>query len=324
MVKSKTSLFEENILCSFRTVLVTSTLTFLAACSGGSDEDSSTENADSEVTQELSVEGADIIAELASKIPSDSEVIRGQRNCELFEVDIQGDFFVLNVWNNGGQGHECSDDWLATVDTSAYKIDGPRWRPIDHMFVVDESLNLISNDNTQESVSGEIREIPEGSGKTMLLAATVQIAPVSTISENAGIFIESMDDVPTELRNTILSQTTSQSGSYSIIEVDRRFDSFWVYLAGEPVYVLSDGNCDYAMKYYTSSVNPAINSEDAVASIGFLLQSLPDGFSYEVRVFEDNIHVLDRDGKQYVINDEFGNSYDTLWCGDALVPYTVL
>lgn len=321
MLKSKQSLFEENKSFSFRTFFVASTFTFLVACGGGSDNDSIAANDSNSDIQELSVEGPDMIAELASKVPSDAEVVRGQRNCELFELDIQGDFFVINVWNNVGQDHQCPDDWLASVDTSIYHVDGPRWRPIDHIFSVDESLNLINGEGSQTEISGEVREIPEDSGTTMLLAATVEVAPVSMVSENVGIFIESMDDVPSVLRNALLG---GQTESYSLVEVNRLFDTFWVHLAGQPVYVLSDGSCDYAMKYYTSTENSAINSEDVVSGLGFLLNGLPDGFSFEVRVFEENVYVLDRDGMQYVINDEFANSYDRLWCGEPQVPYSVL
>ena len=38
----------------------------------------------------------------------------------------------------------------------------------------------------------------------------------------------------------------------------------------------------------------------------------------------DYVHILDLDGLQYVLTDEFGNSYDRLWCGNSKVPYTVL
>lgn len=321
MVKSKTILFEDNKLLPFRMIFVTSIFTFLVACGGESKDDSIAENDVNTDIQELSVEGPDMVAELASKIPSDAEVIRGQRNCELFELNIQGDLFVINVWNNVGQGHQCPDNWLATVDTNTYRVDGPRWRPIDHIFNVDESLNLINGEGSQTTMSGAVREIPEDSGTTMLLAATVEVAPVSMVSENIGINIDSMDDVPSALRSALLGDQTE---SYSLVEVNRLFDTFWVHLAGQPVYVLSDGTCDYAMKYYTSSLNSAINSEDVVSGLGFLLQGLPDGFSFEVRLFEDNVYVLDRDGKQYVINDEFANSYDRLWCGEAQIPYSVL
>ena len=65
-------------------------------------------------------EGADVIAELAAQIPDDQASIRGERNCELFEMGIEGEPVVLSVWNNAGQGHDCPDAWLATIDRNQY------------------------------------------------------------------------------------------------------------------------------------------------------------------------------------------------------------
>ena len=268
-------------------------------------------------------EGAEVIAELAAKIPADFEPTRGNRNCELFDAVIEGDQLVLNVWNNAAQGHDCSDDWLATVDTRYYFVDGPRWQPIDYAISVDDDLNLILDGASMLEGDPVIREIPEGSGITMLLAAQVELGPAQRIANNFDIELDGTEDVLLELQQAIFEQLYSDA-SYEITEVDRIFNTFWVYKAGNPVYVLSDGECEYAMKYFTTTENRSLTDEEIIFDLNNLFEELPSGYTYEVRQFSEDVHVLNLDGVQHVLTDEFGNSYDRLWCGNSELSYTVL
>ncbi|MEM8857300.1 MAG: hypothetical protein AAGD96_03215 [Chloroflexota bacterium] len=268
-------------------------------------------------------EGPEVIAELAEKIPAGLELNRGNRNCELFDVAIEEDQLVINVWNNAAQGHDCPDDWLATVDTRSYFVDGPRWQPVDHIISVDDNLNLILDSASMLEGDPVIREIPEGSGITMLLAATVELGPARRIANSFDIELDDSGDVPLDLRQAIFDQLYDDA-SYEITEVDRVFNTFWVYKAGNPVYVMSDGECEYAMKYFTSSENQSLTNEEIIFDLNSLFEEMPEGFRYEVRQFSEDVHVLNLDGLQHVLTDEFGNSYDRLWCGDSEAPYTVL
>ena len=268
-------------------------------------------------------EGPEVIAELAAKIPADLEPNRGVRDCELFNPVIEGDKLVMNAWSNGGQGHDCPDDWLASIDSRDYFVDGPRWQPIDYVLSVDDDLNLILDTASILEDDPVIREIPEGSGITMVLAATVELGPAEALANH---FDDELDDsgvIPPELKQVILGNFYADN-VYEISEIDRVFNTFWVYKAGNPVYVMSDGECEYAMKYFTSVENKSLTNEETVADLNSQFEEIPPGYRYEVRQFSEDVYVMDLDGLQYVLTDEFGNSYDRLWCGESEVPYTVL
>ena len=67
---------------------------------------------------------------------------------------------------------------------------------------------------------------------------------------------------------TLLLDTTLRSTGYAVSEVSREFPTEFVHFAGQRVFVLNDGQCDYAMKYYTSIFDPELVNEDAVATLG--------------------------------------------------------
>ena len=258
--------------------------------------------------------------ELINQVTDDMTSIRGERNCELFELGIEDDNFILIVWNNASMGHDCPDDWLAQIDRNAYYVDGPRWRTLDLQLAVDDNRTLVSSDNPLDMNSeAVIREVPEGLGLNMFLAAKVTLAPVSRVEENVGVTINSLDDVPDNLRLGLMSGRASQdAGGYIIKEVDRQQSTFWVYRAGNPVYLLSDGECAYAMKYYTSAINPDLTNVEAIADLNNRFQNLPEGFTFEVRTFAEDRYIADLDRKQHVLADEFGNSYDRFACGNDM------
>lgn len=187
---------------------------------------------------------------------------------------------------------------------------------------MDDKLNLLF-DETALYDDPVIREIPEGSGITMLLAATIDMGPARRIANRFDVTLDDSGNLPPDLRQAIFEQLDNDT-PYGVKDVNRRFNTLWVYRAGQPVYVISDGECEYAMKYYTSAQNPAFTSEDVLIELGNLFVQFPEDYSYEVRLFNEDVHVLDLDGLQYVMVDAFGNSYHRLWCGKSEVTYTVV
>ena len=97
-------------------------------------------------------------------------------------------------------------------------------------------------------------------------------------------------------------------------EVSREFPTEFVHYAGQQVFVLNDGQCDYAMKYYTSVFDPELVNEEAVATLGERFRFLPDDFTFSVKTFDEDLIITEDQGTQYVIADEFGNSYDRFRC----------
>ena len=107
---------------------------------------------------------------------------------------------------------------------------------------------------------------------------------------------------------TRLGQGTVGSQLYTENAV-RRSTTF-TYLQGSAVYELtSPAGAVYRMQSYTQMVDPALSIAD-LASLGQRLQ-LPPGWRYDARVLSEN-SLLTADGLAYVINDEFGNSYQKI------------
>ncbi len=264
-------------------------------------------------------EGPDAITELAGQLPADLPSIRGERNCELFDVGLIDGKIVFNVWNNAGQGHECPDDWLAGIDRNQYYVDGPRWRPLDHVLNIDEDGSLVFDRSGAGDGSAVVREIPEGSGFTMFRAATVELGPANRVSSrfDGPDSIETIDDITPELRRNLLDvvEPDPESG-YTVTTVERAIKTLMVFRSGNPVYTLSDGECSYAMKYYTSAFDPTLTNEAAIAGLAGRFERLPDGYTFSVQTFDQDQYILDLDGQQDVMTDEFGNSYDLLSCSD--------
>ena len=267
-------------------------------------------------------QNSNVIAQLAKKIPLNPISTRNIRNCELFDIEIIDNKVFINVWNNVAQGHFCPDEWLNSIDRNDYIVDGPRWKPIDYMFVVDENMNLLSEGSENLNRNPRIRKVPSDSGLTMMKAASVKIGNLNLLKKKFKIKTDNQEELRTQIQSKIFSEM-NKSTQYKVTTVNREFNTFWVYKAGNPIYVLSDGQCEYAMKYYTSSSNPDLTNEEAIKDLNKKFAKLPSGFKFEVRIYDQDIHILDLDNTQYVLTDEFGNSYDRLWCGEKEIPYEI-
>ncbi len=238
--------------------------------------------------------------------PEARESLRGARVCELFELRVEGEHLVMDVWNSGAL-HDCPDEWLAAIDPQRYAVGGPRWRSVDELQPVDTEGEPVDFD-------AEFLEVPAGLGYDMFLAAKVLLMPLAAIEGMLGISIESIEDLPPQVHRTILDGTLASDG-YAINEVQRALTTRMVHHAGSEVFVIDDGECRYAMKYYTSVIDSALTDEDAIALLGGKFEHLPEGWSFEVLRLEEDLVITETDGVAYVIADEFGNSYDRYECG---------
>lgn len=245
--------------------------------------------------------GADAETEGGDTSDPGTQSQRGVRICELNELFVSGETLSLRVWNDVGL-HDCPDAWLAAIDRDVYAVGGPRWRSIDEATPIDGVPDL-----------GTPQEVPAGLGYEMVEAAVVELFPIAALEGQLGITIETLDDIPLEVRRMILSNTLLSTG-YAVTEVQREFQTEFVYHAGKPVFVLDDGACQYAMKYYTSIVDPELVDEDAIATLGERFTQLPAGYSFSVQSFESDLVIREDSGVQYVMTDEFGNSYDRFGC----------
>lgn len=279
----------------------------------GADTDTTGEGADTDTTGEGAGTGTDedtqaddsttTAEETTSGESSDTggDTVRGLRICELNELFIAEDSLALRVWNDVGL-HDCPDEWLAAIDRDMYAVGGPRWRSADKVTPIDGVPDL-----------GEPQEIPAGLGYQMVEAAVVQFLPLAALEQQFGITIETLDDIPIEVRRMILDMTLRSEG-YNVSEVQREFSTEFVHNAGQRVFVIDDGECQYAMKYYTSIIDEALVDEDAVATLGDRFSQLPEGFSFSVETFDEDLVIVENNGLQYVMTDEFGNSYDRFAC----------
>ncbi len=232
---------------------------------------------------------------------ADADSLRGVRTCELNELYIAADALWMRVWNEVGL-HDCPDDWLAAIDADAYGVGGPRWRSVDTAVPIDGMPEL-----------GTPEEVPPGLGVSMVEAAAVELFPLSALEMQLGLTIETFEDIPAQARRMLLDATLF-SPDYVVTEVERVFTTEFTHRAGQRVFILDDGQCRYAMKYYTSVVDPDLVDEDAVATLGDRFTQLPESFTFSVETFDEDLVIVEDAGLQYVLTDEFGNSYDRFEC----------
>lgn len=97
-----------------------------------------------------------------------------------------------------------------------------------------------------------------------------------------------------------------ESASYRELNVDRRAQFF--FDAGKPVYELVNPEGDsYIMQALCRAVDPTM-TEESLATLGDRL-SMPDGWTYRMRVLEEELVVDTSDHVATVIQDEFENTY---------------
>lgn len=232
--------------------------------------------------------------------------IRGVRTCELMELAIVDDILTFVAWNEGFL-HDCPDEWLAAVDRTRYGVGGPRWRSIDAIEQLD------SDGHTIPEPEEIVAEVPSGLGYDMLKAAEVPFIPIADLEVQLGITIETIEDIPVPVRQNLLADAISSDG-YQVFEVARAEYTSMTHHAGAQIFTLNDGQCRYAMKFYTNVTDPELTDEAAIATLGQRFTQLSPEFSFEVITLEEDLVIAEVDGTAHVIADEFGNSYDRYTC----------
>lgn len=281
--------------------------------------------------EEAAMVGPDPVPqELVDQIPGATVSPRGIVTCELFELKIASDddgvpHVALTVWNNMDL-HGCPEDWLSRIDRTKYHVGGPRWRTQDSFLVrtdAEGGLVLGGQDDAAsvvETSANPPAEVPPGLGLPMVDAATVLLMPVATLEENMGIAnITSIDELPFPVQQTILARASGSQGEdagYNVLKIDRVFKTLFRFGKGLPVYTLRDETtgCTYAMKFRSAELDPALADVALLMDLGSRYQKLPDHLTYQVLTYETDRFVVDTDNVQYVLTDEFSNSFDLFRC----------
>ncbi len=81
----------------------------------------------------------------------------------------------------------------------------------------------------------------------------------------------------------------------------------WIYQAGKPIYEIVDsqGNV-YAMQSY--SIQRVLQTEESLPKLGSKLH-LPNGWSFRIRILQENAYLTALNEQAIVIQDEFLNTY---------------
>lgn len=98
---------------------------------------------------------------------------------------------------------------------------------------------------------------------------------------------------------------TVGDASYTVNEVQRT--TTYTYYAGNMVYELTSPEGDvYRMQSYSQIFDPTLTIDD-LETLGERLE-MPEGWSYQARVLTDDSE-LTANGSTYIVNDEFGSTY---------------
>lgn len=204
--------------------------------------------------------------------------MNGFRYCEiLISVPGEDGAPVTEVWGTPGVD-PCDDaDWESLdpealmVENNATSIymNGPRY------FTVDGTFDTAPGQRGVGTAAGGEAVVQDFGGVSMTLLATVD-----------GVNAESQAYIP-----ELVVRTTT-----------------WTFMAGTEVYELTapDGEV-YLMQSYALFEDPTLTAAD-LPTLGDRLD-LPDGWSYQARVLDEDLQVaLSPDGA-VVVTDELGNAY---------------
>ncbi|WP_338677780.1 hypothetical protein V1460_35945 [Streptomyces sp. SCSIO 30461] len=92
------------------------------------------------------------------------------------------------------------------------------------------------------------------------------------------------------------------------VDITVKRDTEYILARGKPIHMLhdSDGRA-YVLQAYAHIVDDSLTL-DSLPELGGRL-SLPDGWSFEVRTPQDDLHVRTVDGEAHVVQDELQNTY---------------
>lgn len=205
--------------------------------------------------------------------------IRDFRYCEIVPIFRSGVTFNVEVYNTIGL-NECPADLWDALNTKEMA---------ESYGAVDVKLN----GPRYWVINKVVAEGKTAVGKTV---------DFNGIEMNLGGVIE-----------TKLWEGTVGGKLYTENEVQRT--TTFTYNAGEMVYELisADGEV-YRMQSYAQMIDPTLTTDD-LERLGDRL-TLPEGWRYEARILTEE-SLLIADGLAFVINDDFGNSYQKV-LGDEL------
>ena len=201
--------------------------------------------------------------------------LNGFRYCEVL-MTVPGDDGtpVTEVWGTPGVG-PCEDDAWNAIDPDALVAEfGATWILMNgpRHFVVDGSVDTAPADSDAAAPAGEVRNF--GSVPMRLLA---------TVDETSGRSVA--------YRPELVVRTTT-----------------WTFDTGTEVYELidPDGNT-YVMQSYALIHDPDLTAEN-LSALGDRLD-LPEGWSYQSRILDEDLQVALTPEGAIVVQDELANSY---------------
>ncbi len=201
--------------------------------------------------------------------------LNGFRYCEVL-MTVPGDdgSLVTEVWGTPGVGPCPDDDWAA-IDPDALMVEfDATWLHMNgpRYFTVDGAVDTAPPGADSADTDQEIRNF---GAVPMRLLATVGSASEDGVAYNPELVV----------------RTTT-----------------WTFNAGSEVYELTDpGGITYIMQSYALIEDPDLTAED-LPSLGDRLD-LPEGWSYNPRVLDEDLQVALTPDGAIVVQDEFQNSY---------------
>src|SRR5262249_38618473 len=200
--------------------------------------------------------------------------LRGKPHAEVVIIkrDSQGLGAVGICYNTLGLPDRLSDEQFRALDADALKAE----------FGGD---GIWLNGPRRAQMDGAQAQVPDGGQVTSVGGIRMQIVA--------------------KVRLPDVRMFAGKRPLYTEAEVERT--TTWVFHAGQPVHELvAPGGSVYAMQSASLIKDPNLAAQ--LPNLGERLQ-MPDGWTYRVRMPEQDLVVQARDGGAHVVLDEFGNNY---------------
>ena len=210
---------------------------------------------------------------------------RGARFCELFFIKVKGDMKELHVYNPTGLNN-MAETHDSCPDTMVNKID---MEGLEQHF----RLDGIYYNKPRYWILDKIT-LPVGAKRNFDGMEWYWMASSHMPAE-------------TEMKPGFLT--------YKRVPVERK--STLVFRAGKPVFLLDDPEGKvWVMKTYRDAHG---QSYDTLKDLASRYESLPEGYSFRVKVLEKDLVLKPTGGLATVMQDEFENTFDYL--GDGSPNY---
>lgn len=208
---------------------------------------------------------------------------RGARFCELFFIKLKGDMKELHVYNPTGlnnmaeTGDSCPDSLVSKIDMPGLKA---------HF-----KMDGIYFNKPRHWIVDKIT-LPVGAKRNFDGMEWYWMAASHMPAE-------------TEIKPGFLT--------YKRVPVERK--STLVFRAGQPVFLLDDPEGKvWVMKTYRDAHG---QSYENLKDLAGRYKSLPEGYSFRVKMLEEDLVLKPTTGKATVMQDEFENTFDYLGDGSS-------